>query len=99
MHVPVFQELCSALSNATTSNKSNKQTSPIKDGFKWIVENVLEDWETLDERVAQDMEVQKQKAFEEHKAKAERIRKMREERYGGFFVISFHCFAGAFCRF
>ncbi|XP_075248532.1 uncharacterized protein LOC142341461 [Convolutriloba macropyga] len=73
-------ELCSALSNATTSNKSNKQTSPIKDGFKWIVENVLEDWETLDERVAHDMEVQKQKAFEEHKAKAERIRKMREER-------------------
>ena len=47
---------------------------------RWIVESVLDDWESLDERTSSDMKVAKEKADEERKAKTERIRKLKEER-------------------
>ena len=51
-----------------------------QDGFRWLVDNILTNWEPLNERVVRDVQLQKEQEQLARKAKAERIRKLKEER-------------------
>ena len=60
--------------------KGKKIDRSIKRGMQWLLRSVENNFEALDQRVKKDISVQKDREKQEKKAKAERVRKIREER-------------------
>ena len=79
--------------------KGKKIDRSIKRGMQWLLRSVENNFEALDQRVKKDISVQKDREKQEKKAKAERVRKIREERYrtcikfsGANFLLFYSCF-------
>ena len=53
---------------------------PIKEGMRWLLRTIEANFMVIDARVKNDVTEQLRREKEEKKAKAERVRKIREER-------------------
>ena len=71
-----FQETCSAL-----LGQGKKLDKPIRDGMSWLITTIGSMYEKLHERVQNDVALEKEKQAKAKKEKAERVRKIREQRY------------------
>lgn len=54
----------------------------IKKGLKWLLNNIAKDYEAITERVQKDTAEQRALEEQDKKARAERVRQIREERWG-----------------
>lgn len=52
----------------------------IKKGLKWLLNNIAKDYEAIAERVQKDTAEQRALEEQDKKARAERVRQIREER-------------------
>lgn len=52
----------------------------IKKGLKWLLNNIAKDYEAIAERVQKDTAEQRTLEEQDKKARAERVRQIREER-------------------
>jgi len=70
-----LQETCSALQG------QGKRIDPsIGTGFKWLINTILKSYEKRQERVDTDTREQQEREAQEKRGRAERVRKIREER-------------------
>lgn len=71
------QEPCSAV-----LGYGKKFDKSIKKGLKWLLNNIAKDYEAIMERVQKDTAEQHAQEEQDKKARAERVRQIREERWG-----------------
>lgn len=57
-----------------------KVDKSIKKGLKWLLNNIAKDYEAITERVQKDTAEQRTLEEQDKKARAERVRQIREER-------------------
>lgn len=69
------QEACSAV-----LGYGKKVDKSIKKGLKWLLNNIAKDYEAIAERVQKDTAEQRALEEQDKKARAERVRQIREER-------------------
>lgn len=69
------QEPCSAV-----LGYGKKFDKSIKKGLKWLLNNIAKDYEAIMERVQKDTAEQHAQEEQDKKARAERVRQIREER-------------------
>lgn len=72
---PPQQEACSAV-----LGYGKKVDKSIKKGLKWLLNNIAKDYEAIAERVQKDTAEQRTLEEQDKKARAERVRQIREER-------------------
>lgn len=72
---PLPQEACSAV-----LGYGKKMDKSIKKGLKWLLNNIAKDYEAITERVQKDTAEQRALEEQDKKARAERVRQIREER-------------------
>lgn len=72
---PCRVETCSAIQGS-----GKKVDKSLREGFRWLLQNISSDWEDLHTRVEEDMIVKKEAQAAARKARLERARKAREER-------------------
>lgn len=73
-----WQEPCSAV-----LGYGKKLDKPIRNGINWLLNNIAKDYEALTERVQRDTAEQKLLEEQDKKERAERVKKIREERSAG----------------
>ncbi len=71
------QEPCSAV-----LGYGKKVDKSIKKGLKWLLNNIAKDYEAITERVQKDTAEQRALEEQDKKERAERVRRIREERWG-----------------
>lgn len=54
----------------------------IKKGLNWLLSNIAKDYEVIAERVQKDTAEQRALEEQDKKERAERVRRIREERWG-----------------
>ncbi len=69
------QEPCSAV-----LGYGKKVDKSIKKGLKWLLNNIAKDYEAITERVQKDTAEQRALEEQDKKERAERVRRIREER-------------------
>lgn len=69
------QEPCSAV-----LGYGKKIDKSIKKGLNWLLSNIAKDYEAITERVQKDTAEQRALEEQDKKERAERVRRMREER-------------------
>lgn len=67
---------CVALKSAS----GNRSDPAIKDGVKWLLGQISRDYEQIRHRVNADVALQRALEAEKRKERAERVRKIKEER-------------------
>ena len=81
-----LQELCSTSEAINNSRKS--QGNAIKKGFEWLIDSIDTNYESLRNRVTNDVEAQKLQEKREKEEKMERVKKIREERFEKFCIVA-----------
>lgn len=72
-----LQEPCSAILGC-----GKKVDKSIKKGLTWLLSNIAKDYEAIAERVQKDTAEQRALEEQDKKERAERVRRIREERWG-----------------
>ena len=65
---------------ALRSARGNKSDPAIKDGVRWLLNQIGKDYEQIRHRVNADVANQKAMEAEKRKERAERVRRIKEER-------------------
>ncbi len=70
-----LQQSCSAVQGI-----GRKMDKNIKEGMQWLLQGIERDWDTLHERVENEVAVQREAEAKARKERIARVKKIREER-------------------